>query len=405
MNREKDLNYSPSLKRIGKDFCCGCGACYAICPSKAIVMSPDIEGFLYPNVNSQVCTSCGECVKVCPIVDDGRTLFEKSINKCYIGYSNSKKDVLESSSGGVFGALAKVFIGQNGVVAGVVWNEEYDGAYYKIAHSMDEVGKMRKSKYVQSDKRDIFEEVKVHLEHGEKVLFSGCGCDIAALKKYLRGKDDLLFTIELICHGPTSSYLLKEWNEYLKRKYKSDIVDLDMRSKKDGENVIPFHMKIEFSNGKIYRRHFFDTQFGYAFSSVQRISCYNCKFKGKDSHVGDITVGDVYGTLKENKEYNSLGTSVIVVNNSKGEELLGLLDDFYYKHVEYDEVYECIPMLTSSWTLEKKRFAFSELWLKYGLIKAAGLSKGRIKRLKFFLPDKVLDCYYAGKNKVNNIMK
>ena len=30
---------------IGKDLCCGCTACYAVCPKSAIKMQEDEEGF------------------------------------------------------------------------------------------------------------------------------------------------------------------------------------------------------------------------------------------------------------------------------------------------------------------------------------------------------------------------
>ena len=33
--------------------CTGCGACFAICPQKAIKMEEDEEGFLYPVVNKE----------------------------------------------------------------------------------------------------------------------------------------------------------------------------------------------------------------------------------------------------------------------------------------------------------------------------------------------------------------
>lgn len=50
-----------------KEECCGCSACYAICPKNAILMKEDEEGFEYPQINVEVCVSCGLCVKVCPI--------------------------------------------------------------------------------------------------------------------------------------------------------------------------------------------------------------------------------------------------------------------------------------------------------------------------------------------------
>lgn len=48
-----------------KSECCGCTACYAICPVGAINMKPDKEGFLYPQINAQVCIRCYQCVQIC----------------------------------------------------------------------------------------------------------------------------------------------------------------------------------------------------------------------------------------------------------------------------------------------------------------------------------------------------
>ena len=47
--------------------CCGCSACYAICPKSAIEMKEDEEGFEYPHINEEICVRCWMCLKVCPI--------------------------------------------------------------------------------------------------------------------------------------------------------------------------------------------------------------------------------------------------------------------------------------------------------------------------------------------------
>lgn len=49
-----------------KEDCCGCSACYAICPRQAICMSEDEEGFEYPYINENLCIRCYRCLSVCP---------------------------------------------------------------------------------------------------------------------------------------------------------------------------------------------------------------------------------------------------------------------------------------------------------------------------------------------------
>ena len=50
-----------------KELCCGCTACYSICPQHAISMEEDEEGFDYPQIDAKRCVGCCLCVRVCPI--------------------------------------------------------------------------------------------------------------------------------------------------------------------------------------------------------------------------------------------------------------------------------------------------------------------------------------------------
>lgn len=53
-----------------KEECCGCTACYAVCPKSAIIMKPDNEGFLYPEIGKSKCIGCKLCLRVCPMKKD-----------------------------------------------------------------------------------------------------------------------------------------------------------------------------------------------------------------------------------------------------------------------------------------------------------------------------------------------
>lgn len=59
-----ELKSVPELYE-NKANCCGCSACYAICPVRAISMKPDQEGFLYPEIDETKCVRCRKCMNVC----------------------------------------------------------------------------------------------------------------------------------------------------------------------------------------------------------------------------------------------------------------------------------------------------------------------------------------------------
>lgn len=47
--------------------CCGCMACFSICPKKAISLVEDNRGFEYPCIDIDKCVHCHMCERVCPI--------------------------------------------------------------------------------------------------------------------------------------------------------------------------------------------------------------------------------------------------------------------------------------------------------------------------------------------------
>jgi len=48
-----------------KEECCGCSACEALCPTGAISMNLDEDGFYYPIIDEKKCKHCHQCIGVC----------------------------------------------------------------------------------------------------------------------------------------------------------------------------------------------------------------------------------------------------------------------------------------------------------------------------------------------------
>lgn len=89
----------------------------------------------------------------------------------------------ESSSGGVFHALASEVIGHGGVVYGCAFDEHLRAAHIRC-ETMADVRRCMGSKYTQSDLDNALANVREDLAAGKLVLFTGTPCQVAAVRAY-----------------------------------------------------------------------------------------------------------------------------------------------------------------------------------------------------------------------------
>lgn len=286
-------------------------------------MKADKEGFIYPVVNEETCVDCGLCAKVCPVVNECEN--KEPYLKSYGGYSKNKRIINSCASGGVATALSIETIKQSGVVYGVQFNESYSASEYVRIDREENLWTLCSSKYVQPFKSGMHAAVKTDLNNGLRVLFVGCPCDIAGLKRYLRKDYHNLLTCELFCAGITSSKILDEYRVLREKKVGAKLIAFNVRNKEKGWFVQ--HIKEEFQNGKVYYKNHFGTYLGYGFLNFRRPSCYHCQYK-QNITMCDIKIGDFWGIKDTDPYWNPKGVSVILAKTIKGIEALETLPDF-----------------------------------------------------------------------------
>ena len=313
-----------------KTKCCGCTACATTCPTGAITMIPDEEGFLYPRVSEEKCVNCGLCEKRCPVLNAQETKDEEI--RFYVARAKDRQVLEASTSGGFVTPVAEYVFSQGGVVCGAVFDEYLNVVHQVFEPSQQEqaLRKMRGSKYVQSDICGIFEKLKHHLETGKPVLFVGTPCQVYGLKAWLHTEYQNLITIALVCHGVPSSMLWKKYVAYQEKKYRSKIKSVMFRNKTYG-----YHsgtMKLEFENGKTYYGSArVDYMLKSFFSEISsRPSCYHCAFKGISS-ISDFTIYDCWrpSAMIDSFRDDDCGYTNVITHSKKAVVILGKLSERY----------------------------------------------------------------------------
>ncbi len=220
-----------------------------------------------------------------------------------------------------------------GCVFGVVWQNKYT-AFFSKAESVEELARMRGSKYTQAIPGKVYQEVLAELKTGRRVLFSGTPCQVHALKKYLHRPYDNLLTIDIVCHGIPSHILLEKYVKEAEARTGKIIDHVSFRDKPEG--WIRFHVTCHYTDGSTTSSPLDKDLYMNLFLCDKALNhvCYNCPY----AHIprqGDISLGDYWGVQNVHPNWPiDMGISVILTNSPIGENTLAQLTEVLQLHRE-----------------------------------------------------------------------
>ena len=319
--------------------CFSCGVCKLICPKKCISMKKDRLGFSYPVIDNEKCIKCNLCRTRCPAILKEQSV--ENLNICYAAINKNEQVRKDSSSGGAFSAFAHYVLDNDGVVFGARYDDNFD-VVHDYAETLEDVKKFMHSKYSQSDLKNTFRETEEFLKKGRIVLFTGCGCQINALKTYLEKEYDNLYTVDLVCIGVTSPSCRRMYIEELKKDY-GKIVDLNERTKKLGfvsppqtPNFISCTTQFNTQNAEIIYPAKYDLYKNTRYNWFKDI-CMHCPVRNKN-HLSDISIGDLYGELAPQYD-NGNGNSLVIARSHRGLNLIKYCKSYLdITEIEYEVV-------------------------------------------------------------------
>ena len=335
---------------IDKQECNGCNACFYACGSKnAIKFEIDNEGFWYPEVDPNKCTDCGLCVKVCPELNaDSPKLKVDDEPIVYAARHKDKEIIKDSTSGGIYSAFAELFLSMGGYVGGAVYDDTFNIKHI-VTNDINDLPRLRSSKYAQSDLNEFHISVKKLLRDGKKVMVCGTPCQMAGLRLFLRKPYKNLLVLDFICRGINSPLVYQKHLKSLAQKFSSKIKSVKAKNKELGWRSLTF--KTTFENGESYYAKGKEDNYtrGYLQTgNITRLSCFDCRFK-ESKRIADITLGDFWGIEKVAPELDdNLGTSLVMCNTNQGLNFFKELDNIESKRVNLEDAVSGNPSLYKS---------------------------------------------------------
>ena len=292
-------------------YCTGCMACLYTCRMSCISIRMDKIGHFQAYATDN-CIHCEQCYKICPQANSPKLnipLKTKAIRM------KSNEELSKSSSGGLATAISIAFIQSGGIVYGAAFKRPFSFQHIRCSNKND-LEKIRKSKYVQSNIGLIYKDIESDLKNGLKILFIGTPCQVSGIINAFKNYRNKIYTIDLICHGVPSSRLLKE--SFKRKELDKTFDNIEFRQGNNYQIRLMNNAREIFSrklNRDLFLKGFFKGLFN-------RDCCYQCQYT-QTMRIGDLSIGDFWGINEDLINFPIKdGVSLALINTEKGKALL-----------------------------------------------------------------------------------
>lgn len=325
--------------------CINCNICKEKCPVDAIETIETDLHFKYNKRNVDKCINCGMCLNICPAINKNKKDKFKIIS--YAAKNKNIEVQKQSTSGGVFTALAEYIINKKGIVYGAqrINNKT---SHIRITNKK-EISKIRGSKYSYSSLNNILKPILDDVKNNKLILFSGTPCQVSAIKKLI-GEYKKIYYVSVICHGVINDKLVDDYCN------QENVKLLSYKTKENGWS------KSSVKYDKYTKRLMNDSLLAlYINNYILRESCYQCKYK-LDNNLSDIILGDYFGIQNIDKNmFDDNGVSHVIINSNKGKELFDIIkNNLIYKKTSIDNINKTNPCLIKSPIKPVERFTIDE---------------------------------------------
>ena len=309
--------------------------------------------------------------------------------RAFACYSKNDEIRAVSTYGGVFSEIATYFIEKkNARIYGAIFDEQFKVVHF-CATSVEELTKLRGSKYPQSNLGNSFREIKADLNRNKNVVFVGTPCQVNALLSFLGTKPSKLFCIDFVCHGVASPGI---WKKYLNElaEHNGQVISVCFKDKINGGTRWSTRISFETGTELLVRGTLHPFMRSYLWTANIRPSCYECRFKGLNRN-SDITIADCWGIGEQNKMLNdNKGLSAVLLHSSYGNRVF----DEIAGSIRYKE-YKPEELMAGNWATIKStpRSDIRELFFveckKNGVLKTLDkLFKPTLKeRIRYWIKD------------------